>query len=187
MKIKILLLIIGFGLVGIIIYPLLILAYMFLGTFFLPNPPEPKIKYGEFPFKLEYKINGERKLIEDTLICKYDGIDMIGVGEKRRKWKSYLKNGSKKIILLQINDTDYIYYNPGSPEYYMGDEYIYTGCMGDSRNKNSYYEKFTDASFFKKYEDGQAEGIIRAEELIEKYDIELISWEPSPPIINEFN
>ena len=33
-----------------------------IGIASLPNPPEPEVKYGEFPFKLVYEVDGEQKL-----------------------------------------------------------------------------------------------------------------------------
>ena len=50
----------------------------------------PEIRYGEFPFRLEYEINGERFVIEDTVICEFDGIGWNEAQGKFRKWKDYL-------------------------------------------------------------------------------------------------
>ncbi|WP_336297944.1 hypothetical protein [Aneurinibacillus uraniidurans] len=57
-----------------------IVAYLTLPWLFIlvhiqlqPNPPRPEIIYGEFPFRLEYEINGQRKVIENILICEFDG------------------------------------------------------------------------------------------------------------------
>jgi len=36
-------------------------------------PPEPEITYGEFPFRLEYEIDGERFVIEDVVIVEFMG------------------------------------------------------------------------------------------------------------------
>jgi len=65
-----------------------------LGISLLPNPPKPGITYSEFPFRLVYEINGERKVIEDTLICEYDGIGMDEGRGKYRKWKEHLASGN---------------------------------------------------------------------------------------------
>lgn len=40
---------------------------VFLVMMFSPSPSKPTITHGEFPFKIVYEINGERKTIEDTL------------------------------------------------------------------------------------------------------------------------
>ncbi|MDN9010180.1 hypothetical protein [Brevibacillus laterosporus] len=39
-----------------------------LGISSLPNPTKPEITSGEFLFRLVYMINGETKVIEDTLM-----------------------------------------------------------------------------------------------------------------------
>jgi len=38
-----------------------------------PNPPRLEITYGEFPFRIEYEILGERFVIEDKDRPKYHG------------------------------------------------------------------------------------------------------------------
>ena len=56
--------------------PLVFLVVSMLPLFIIsigaPAPPAPEITYGEFPFRLEYEIEGERFVIEDTLIAEFD-------------------------------------------------------------------------------------------------------------------
>ena len=139
-----------------------------------PNPPEPEITYGEFPFKLVYEISGEQKVIEDTVICEYDGIG-IGSGSKYRKWKSRLASGNKEVILLRIDNKKHIYYLVGSPSYYMGD-----------MRKNTTWEHFFPDAFLHDAKGFGMNDKIKADELLSEYGIKLISWEPSPPIVNSF-
>lgn len=115
-----------------------------LGISLLPNPPKPEIIYGEFPFRLVYEINGERKVIEDTLICEYDGIGMDEGRGKYRKWKEHLASGNQEIMLLKIDNTKEIYYNPGPADYYMGD-------MSEGVRYN---HNFPNACYFEKYKNG---------------------------------
>lgn len=78
---------------------------IYVGIKMSPDPPPPEITYGKWPFRLEDKINGQRKVVEDTLICEYDGIGMNeGVG-KYQKWKSLLASGNENLILLKIDNT----------------------------------------------------------------------------------
>lgn len=98
---------------------------IYLDTLLQPNPPKPAIKYGEFPFKLEYELNGELIVIEDTLICEYDGIKMVG-GQKERSWTSRLASGGEdRIELLVLSDTEEWYQavvkSIGSPKDLMGE------------------------------------------------------------------
>lgn len=174
-------------LVGILIgFPLLlvsvIIAYLSLpwlaimiGMQLEPNPPKPNIRYGEFPVTLAYEINGQRKEIKDTLICEYDGIGADEGRGKFRKWKERLASGNDIIILLKVNENKLIEFYPGSAEYYMGD--------GDIEKNDSL---FPNTSLEMKIEMGTSISFILAEDLLQEYNIKLISWQPSQPIKNDF-
>lgn len=141
-----------------------------------PDPPRPEITYGEFPFRLEYEINGQRKVIEDTLICEYDGVGMDEGRGKYRKWKKILATGKERITLLKADDTKEIYYSPGSANYYMGD-------YGDA----TYKHNFPNASIKQTNGSIVSNGLINADQLLEEYNIKLISWDYTPPIKNRFS
>ncbi|PPA80809.1 hypothetical protein C4A76_25240 [Brevibacillus laterosporus] len=151
---------------------------IFFGSSLLPNPPRPEITYGEFPFRLEYEIKGKRIVIQDTLICEYDGIGINEGQGKYREWKEHLASGKQQILLLKIDDSKEIYYDPGPAQYYMGD--MHEGV--------TYIHGFPDARYFKKYADGNTrDGIIPADELLTKYNIKLKSWDYTQPIKNNFS
>ncbi|CCF12626.1 putative uncharacterized domain protein [Brevibacillus laterosporus GI-9] len=61
---------------------------------------------GEFPFCLEYEIKRKRSVIQDTLLCEYDG---IGQG-KYREWMGNLASGKQQILLLQAVDKLFLIY-----------------------------------------------------------------------------
>ncbi|WP_236290659.1 hypothetical protein [Paenibacillus allorhizoplanae] len=151
---------------------------IFIGIHLGPNPPRPEITYGEFPFRLEYEINGERKVIQDTLICEFDGFGADEANGKYRKWKDRLASGNQRITLLKVDQTKEIYYSPGSPDYYMG----------DLKDTEGYRHGFPNALLIER-RDGKftSNRLIRADELLNKYHINLISWNPSPPIKNNFS
>lgn len=151
-------------------------ALIYIGLLLQPDPPRPEITYGEFPFKLVYEINGERKVIQDTVICEYDGVGMDEGQGKHRKWKQRYVSGNKNITLLKINNNSEIVYSEGSANYYMG----------DLKEYEQYNPLFPDAIIIEKDIGSTSEGLIRADELLKKYHIKLISWEPSPPIKNTF-
>ncbi|MEK4455904.1 hypothetical protein [Paenibacillus sp. FSL R10-2748] len=77
-------LLLAFAIIAFIALPWLLI---FIGIQLEPNPSHPEIAYGKFPFRLEYEINGQRKVIQDTLICEYDGIGSNEARGKYRKWK----------------------------------------------------------------------------------------------------
>ena len=163
----------------IIVIPLALIAAglilpwvtMFVGSLFLPDPAKPTVRSGEFPFKLAYKINDEMFTVEDTVICRYIGIGMDTGRGKYIKWEVQLKSNKKDhVVLLSTNDSEVIY-PLGRAEYYMGEDfkenYLYPNALVISNN-------------------GSNTRLITAVDLKEQYGIELISWEPSPPIENTF-
>ena len=146
---------------------------IFAGIWLSPDPPEPQVQYGEFPFEIVYQLDGELYTVSDVLVCEYDGIGVDeGVG-KHIQWKGYLKsNGNEEIVLLR-KDSVRIVCSIGSPEYYMGDgDYSEQGIQPDLLLIED-YESLTTVHVLT-----DAEG--------EKYKIKLISWQLSKPITNTF-
>jgi len=156
---------------------------LFFGTIAMPNPPAPEIKYAEFPFKLEYELNGEILVIEDVVVCEFDGFETLSIGGKYRKWKSYLKSGNEKVILLQGNDEGVsfeIYVLYGVPEYYMGDF---------RRSKEDYEKEMTTDRYFGyvQWENGvQTGNVMLEEEVWDEYKLRIIDNQYSKPIENTF-
>ena len=86
----------------ILVYVLLYILVVSGAIFFIfnPTPPPPDIQYGEFPFKLTYELNGEIKVVEDTIICEFVGFVNRGTAGKARRWKTTLKSGNEQLTLL---------------------------------------------------------------------------------------
>lgn len=146
---------------------------LYAGLHLLPAPPRPEIIYDEFPFRLEYEINGQRVVLKDTLICEYDGIGINTGSGKYFKWKEHLASGNERVTLLKISNTQEIYYRVGHARYYMG-------VQGEGIG---YIHSFPDASLLDTSENvGYYESTVTAEELFNKYNIELISWDYTEPI-----
>lgn len=156
------------------------------------RPSKPEITYGEFPLRLEYEINGQRKIIKDTLICEYDGM-AYGDNGWHRLWKGHLASGkndevfnSENIVLLEIKKPvahecsdnmvveQVIVYPIGSPEYFMGEH-------------EKWEEDFPDCVMYEVWKDGSRFGAGRlpADELLNKYHIKLIKWDHAAPIKNK--
>ena len=156
---------------------------LMIGGQLSPNPPIPKIQHEEFPFRLEYEIDGQKFEVKDTLICDFDGIGFsTGSGEKYRKWKAKLKSGKTRITLFENNFIE-IYYFPVKsdsrlPGVFMDDEEYYSGGTGGT---------FPDAWCTTNFEDHTINDyIITSDEMMSKYNLRLISWEIAPPIQNKF-
>ena len=156
-----------------------------IGLIVSPNPPKPEITYGEFPFRLVYEINGQQKMIEDTLICEYDGIGLDEGRGKYRKWKQRLASENESIILLKVDDTKEIEFFPGSAAFYMGDS-NFEYYMDDSVNEGN-GSSFPNALLVTKDGRFTSVRVIEADQLLKEYNIQLISWDASPPIKNHFS
>ena len=104
----------------------LLVAAPLWSPFFGSTPPQPVIRYGEFPFRLEYEINGRIVVVEDTIICKYDGVVVYEMSTKYLKWKGSLASGNKAPLTdaydvsLLIDEVNKICFFLGEPKYYMG-------------------------------------------------------------------
>ena len=165
-----------FGIAMVILLSLFLVPWACV-YFSNPNPPIPEIKYGEFPFRLEYEINGQRVVVEDTIICKFDGVGVSwGIGDgKYLKWKAYLASGRKQpdgySIAVLIDEKNEIYVSTGSSQYYLGVE---------SATLNFHTFRIQRLSY------GQLHPTVSEDELLNTYGIKLISFEPSLPIVNTF-
>lgn len=75
---------------------------LYIGFSLTENPPKPAYTYGEFPFHLEYEIDGQVKTVEDTVIVEFDGFGLNGgSGGKYIQWKKSLASGNKEIVLYK--------------------------------------------------------------------------------------
>lgn len=165
--------------------------------------PAPQITEGEFPFVVEYEINGERYLIEDTVVCIWDGYDAsnnfaIFGYPSWREWDESLKSGrddcpgSDQILLMELEeDTESVFVEGrinyesrviieyGTAEYYMGDTDagLYTKpCI-------RYYEKYYNEDI--EMPDSSFKTL--SNEQLEKYfGIKIIRFEFSDPVENTF-
>lgn len=161
---------------GVIILFIIAPFTLLINSIFEVGESPPEIKYGEFPFKLVYEVDGERKEIEDTLICEFDGFDWNEANGRYRKWKRRLASGNNEILLFNVNSTVNIYFDPGPAKYFMGD------CTA-----NEFTTDFPNARKSVTIDDKYYSGYpIDAEQLMKLYKIKLISWDYTEPIINSF-
>jgi len=133
-------------------------------------------------------VDGEVFVIEDTVVCKFDGFEHISIGGKYRQWETTLKSGDEYIALLDLRPLEEInefgqtmlelYFYYGNAAYYMGDK-------GDSMARSA--QDFNYISYRYQAVDG---GIGHSSYLdykaYEKYKIRLISFEVAAPIENSF-
>jgi hypothetical protein len=176
-----------------------------VGSLFSPNPPKPQITYGEFPFTLIYEIDGERKIINDTLICEFDGFGGGVSLDKYREWKGTLASGNDSIVLWSGSDVsdvkglyDFgevdlleVYYDIPPAWFYMGDypDNFFEAHEESFSDVFEYYyvNNYSRVWFEARHSDGSEDGSsLGDEELYDMFKIRIISWTSAPPIENTF-
>lgn len=169
--------------IAIVVLSVCVVAYFSLpwiliamGNFMQKDPPRPQVIHAEFPFKLEYEINGQKHIIKDSVICDYDGIGSNEGQGKYRKWKGVLASGNERVTLLKISSTKQLYYFLGDPSYYMGD-------LSESEE---YTPIVPSAWIIEKDGASSIDSRIDPEVLLKDYKIKLTHWEYTKPIQNEF-
>lgn len=193
MKLKLILTIPLLLVVAFVAYLTLPWILIFIGIQLQPNPPRPEITYGEFPFLLEYEIDGQRKVIEDTLICEFDGIGADeGHSHKYRKWRDRLASGhSFRQPLLEVNGAKELSYYPGVAKYFMGDldefDKEFEQTIADSiiiERGGRIIKK--DGKIFENNGKTISAEFLDINEFLDKYHIKITSWDSTPPIKNNF-
>lgn len=133
-KRKVLLVIIAIALIPAVCFMIIVSPWILLavGSWLSSSPPKPEIKYGEFPISVTYQIDNEIKTINDVVICEYVGTKNLGTAGKHREWKEQLKSGKEMVTLLDLRSKEYftewgtqvleLCLDPGSAEYYLGEE-----------------------------------------------------------------
>ena len=153
-----------------------------------PKPPRPAITRGEFDFRLEYEVDGERIVIEDTIVALFDGFSAdAGSMAWYRTWRLHLASDKRaqQLLLHELDDGRKIYYHFGGAGFYMGEvSSSVTVTRKDLpglgiRNSIFYIERGRDTSI------GNRKGLT-LEELYNDFGIRLVSWEHNSPIENRF-
>ena len=173
-----------FCLIGLILSLLLIPVIYIAGgwtifytgiALFYPTPESPTVTYGEFPFELVYEIDGKTIIVNDVYVCEYDGIK-LNASYKYRSWRGYIKSTGKEYVYLCEDADRIVYCFVGDAEYYMNDE--------------EYPEQrpLTPRVYDLKFDTSDYSGpeFFSSEEIMEYYNIKLISWKLSDPIENTF-
>ncbi|MCL2086050.1 MAG: hypothetical protein FWH05_00450 [Oscillospiraceae bacterium] len=150
---------------------------------FKPNPPSPEIKYGEFPLHIVYELNGEIIVLRDVMICEFDGFEYYGTpGNKRRVWKTRLRSGNERLTLLKIDEDTELYCWYGSPNYYMGD-------LRYGETPEEYEQDLRDSfewGFISIRREGFSNAAVHADKAWEDYNLRVLDYYFSKPIVNSF-
>ena len=175
---RILVIIIGsvVGIAGIFSSPWFL---MNIGVLLMPAPPLPVIRRGEFPFKLQYELNGEFIVIEDTLVVEFAGVGRgLGSGSFL-KWNKYLLSDSSQedILIFKLHENHRIYHLTGGAQVHMGQI---------SGRLFWYYDEIIVSRDFNNDGTLRHGRTISSQFLYENYGIKIVNFEIAPPIENRF-
>ncbi len=173
---KILLRVLKTAVILIVVFLLIIWSpWIFIGCMAIlePDPPTPEETYGEFPFELTYKINGEIITIKDIYVCEYAGVGWSEAGGKYRKWNGYVKGSGETSIFITEDSDRKIFCFVGDAEFYMNDE--------------QYPEKRPlTPHLYSVKKNADIMNSLHQDEIAALYNIEIVSWKFSEPIENLF-
>ena len=137
-----------------------------------PYPGTPDVTQVEIPFTVTYEINGKQVICEDTIICTYEGWEVILDVEKVSVWSEKLKSGNDYIVIAEFDDikvcasygcaSDYIVKNKEDFEGINSELIVYNSTSGHWK-------------------------VISQEEAYESYGIKSISCKAEPVVVNYSN
>lgn len=104
---------------------IIIVSALLLLTACVEIPDSPEIKYGEFPFKITYKLDGEVYTVEDVYICEYKGLGFTSeyCGFYNR-WEGHIKDTDNGVsfngsLFIAEQDDVVLRCYVGSPYYFI--------------------------------------------------------------------
>ena len=149
--------------------------WIFMGCMAIlePAPPAPQETYGEFPFELTYKINGEIITVKDIYVCEYAGVGWSEAGGKYRKWSGYIKGCGESAIFITEDSDRKIFCFVGDAEFYMNDEQYPE-------------ERPLTPRLYDVKKNVNVMNSLNQDEIVAIYNIEIVSWKFSKPIENSF-
>lgn len=113
-------------------------------------------------------------VIEDIIICEFDGFNLNWGADKTLKWKIYFASGRAMISTstadILIDNSRQLYFILGYPQYYMGVD-------GESFVFRAYQKRETSWPRIE---------LIELDELLDTFGIRVIHYEFAPPINNTF-
>lgn len=152
----------------VVLWPVIGMGIFYLGFAATPAPPKPSIKKGEFPFELVYELQGKRYTIQDTVVCRYKGAAVSAAdGKSHRIWSAEVESTGEEYVVLHENGKESTVLFVGSGAYYMGESQEPDWRMAFMTTYNNGMRSFKNT-------------------IPEAQYAEIISWKPSPPIVNTF-
>jgi|GEM_PF-1356539 len=167
------------------------------GAWFMPRPPTPEIIRGEFPFRIEYKMDGEMFIIENVFIAEFNGFGWDAGRGRHRLWKGWVKSTASSTVYIPITSYKRLDISIGEPSFYMNDL--------DTRRHNIPFPQFLVTTFNTSIDENSLKTLTlmkiesrystRAtrrnftndlEFLYEEYGILILNYQFSEPVVNSF-
>lgn len=160
------------GFILVCALPFIMFAVSMIWNMFFVYPDKPIEKHGEFPFELIYEYKGEQKIIEDTIICDYDGYSYAIETGNTNDWNCNFKNNNDygQYYIDPENEPELSIIVPDAPDYYMGEK---DADKEQAKPRINYYHESTGTYYSE-------------EQSIDLIDIKIIKWEHSEPLKNNF-
>jgi len=155
-----------------------------------PPVPLPVITEAEFPIRIEYELNGEAIVREDTMYVRFAGTRRF-IAETWRDWDWSLPSASPGLSRFNIIDTDKLMasYSVWDFEYYMGmkhrehtETFMLTLKSEDLVSPLRWDGGSYNHDRMWTYHFNTIEALFDAISL--NYNITLINWQPPTPIEN---
>jgi len=150
----------------------------YLSTLIIPSPPLPIVRYGEFPFRIDYEINGEQKYIEDTLVIQFSGVTRsLGI-DSRLRWNREIRGNSSEesVFLWETEDGVRLYHELERSDVLMGERSI----------DDSLANRILAIKSVSSIRNGNQIGNIDEETLLKYHGVRIKEFEISSPIDNNF-
>ena len=184
------------GLVSLILLTIIFIWGMLSSFMFVDQKP-PQITEGEFPFLLEYEMDGETFLIEDVVYCSFVECGFVDVlcpilriwDEKlsENQYSEYVIAGfGEQASVLnpkQINISSKLVLECGSAEYYMGDK---INEWSSRRNDKPHFELHETYIEYDGTEYIDLTTVLTEEQIKQYFGIIIKKLELSKPIKNKF-
>ena len=159
---------------------------LYVGLQASPNPQKPEITYGEFSFRIEYEMNGRVRVVNDVMICQFDGYNVDEGRGKTRKWKYHYKNEQSNEILI-------IDSSPGFSQIVLEsmDQYKVTLGVANAEYFLSEpdYKGTPELPSIRVYDTntGHYKDPTQRQEFLEEHDFKILIWYCDLPVENTFS
>lgn len=132
---------------------------------------EPEIKYAEFPFSLTYSLNDQMITVDGIYVCEFKEISWDTGRGFYREWNGYVKETGLENVLIVEDSERQIFCRVGDPRYYM-----------ENSENLSWSDKSLSPPHLYIVKKSNNFDPMSVEQIKQRYNIEIISWDFSDPL-----